>query len=62
MSYKIDDNVITYTVEYCINCTYGDNTPATHNPEGLGPKCCYDNDCSSCEMCGTCEQEGCECE
>ena len=31
--------------KFCINCTYGDSTPAMHDVVGLGPKCCYDNEC-----------------
>jgi len=35
---------------FCIGCTWGDSTPATHNVIGLGPKCCYDNECfDGCE-------------
>jgi hypothetical protein len=48
MSYSIKDNEILYDDEYCINCTYGDRTPATHDIVGIGPKCCYDNDCPGC--------------
>ena len=32
---------------FCVNCTYGDSTPATHDVVGIGPKCCYDNDCDT---------------
>jgi hypothetical protein len=37
---------------FCVNCTYGDSTPATHDVVGTGPKCCYDNDCDTgnCKM------------
>lgn len=36
--------------EYCVNCTYGDSTPAKHEVIGLGFKCCYDNECEKeCE-------------
>ena len=36
---------------YCLGCTWGDITPATHDIVGLGPKCCYDAECgrSNCE-------------
>ena len=44
-SYRIEDNVITYDPRYCINCSWGDEVPATHDPIGVGPKCCYDNAC-----------------
>jgi len=48
--YTIKDNVITYDARFCINCSWGDSTPATHDPIGAGPKCCYDNSCDEeCE-------------
>jgi len=31
--------------KYCVNCSYGDSTPATHILIPQGPKCCYDAEC-----------------